>query len=155
MIEIIIGTRDQIMNRAITEAIDNFTKHTHENRYNVEGWKTNSGHLLNKKFISGWIAEHSYSGGLQLRTYQCRNVDYLKDLMKAICYITGTNFDSLKKDYEWKSMKPNTWYEWHPFFDFKVFKKGSAHFKFRDEKVWELVNRTYAKIKGQVLPESL
>ena len=154
MIEIIIGTRDQIMNRAIIEAVDNFTKHTHENRYGLEGWKTNAGHLLNKKFISGWISESNYSGGLSLRIYQCGNMVYLNDLMKALCYITGTNYDTLKKDYEWKNMKPNTWYEWG-FFDFKVFKKGSGHFKFRDQKVWELLNRTYAKIKGQVLPEKL
>ena len=41
------------------------------------------------------------------------------------------------------------------FFDFKVYKKGTGHFKFRDVKVWELLNRTYAKIKGEVLPERI
>jgi hypothetical protein len=51
MIDIIIGTREATMNRAIVEAVDNFTRHTHENRFGVEGWKTNEGHLLNKKFI--------------------------------------------------------------------------------------------------------
>jgi len=152
MLEIIIGTRTSIMNRAIVEAVDNFTKHTHENRYGVEGWKTNEGHLLNKKFICGWISTISYSGGMELRTYQCRNTDYIIDLIKALCFITATDFDSLKPAYEWRNMKPNTWYDWG-FFEFKVFKKGTGHFKFKDEKVWENLNRTYAKIKGQALPE--
>ena len=89
MIEIIVGTREQIMNRAIVEAVDNFTMHTHENRYSVEGWKTNSGHLLNKKFIVGWIAETGLGGGINIRHYSCRNYDYIIDLMKALCYLTG------------------------------------------------------------------
>ena len=142
------------MNKAITGAVDNITRYTHENRYGVEGWKTNAGHLLNKKFISGWISEKNFSGGLSLRTYQCSNMDYINDLIKALCYLTATDYDTIKKDYEWKNLKPNVWYEWG-FFDFKVYKKGTGHFKFRDVKVWELLNRTYAKIKGEVLPERI
>ncbi len=49
---------------------------------------------------------------------------------------------------------PNTWYSWG-FFDFKVFKKGTGHFKFKDQKIWETLNRAYAKAKGQVLPEKI
>ena len=55
MLDIIIGTWGQNMQKAIVEAIDNFTRHTHENRYGVEGWKTNDGHMLAKKFIIGYI----------------------------------------------------------------------------------------------------
>jgi hypothetical protein len=47
-----------------------------------------------------------------------------------------------------------TWYDWG-FFEVKVFKKGTMHLKFKDEKVWENLNRKYAKIKGQVLPEKI
>jgi hypothetical protein len=156
MIDIIIGTREATMNRAIVEAVDNFTKHTHENRYGVEGWKTNEGHLLNKKFICGWIVSHSFSGGLELSTYQNRNTEQVVDLMKALAYITGIDFSCIPSVYEVNKdkLQPNTWYEWG-FFDFKVFKKGTGHFKFKDEKVWEQLNRTYAKIKGQVLPEGM
>jgi len=46
----------------------------------------------------------------------------------------------------------NVWYT-HEFFDFKVFKKGTMHIKFRDVKVWELLNRKYAEIKGFTLPQ--
>lgn len=152
MLDIIVGTRNDIMKRAIVEAVDNFTKHHDENRFGVEGWKTNAGHLLNKKFITGWIANISYSGGLELRTYQCPNHDYLIDLVKAICFVTATEYDNIPKTYTLKNLTPNTWYDWG-FFQFKVFKRGTGHFKFKDENVWATLNREYAKIKGQVLPE--
>lgn len=153
MLDIIVGTRHDIMNRAIVEAIDNFTKNTHDNRYGVEGWKTNEGHLLNRKFITGWICNVGYSG-MEIRTYQCYNHDYLIDLVKAVCYVTGTNFDDIPQTYTLKGLTPNKWYDWG-FFEFKLFKKGTGHFKFKDENVWAELNRAYAKIKGQVLPEKM
>lgn len=153
MIEIIVGTRETTMNKAIVEAIDNFTKHTYENRYCVEGWKTNSGYMLKKKFICGWICEMDWSGGLQLKIWQ-GNFERVKDLVKALCYISGRNYDTIPDAHDFRKLKSNTWYDWG-FFEFKVFKKGTGHFKFKDENIWENLNRTYAKIKGVSLPEKL
>lgn len=157
MLEIIVGTRGNIMNRAIEEAVDKFTKHTHVNRFMVEGWKTNDGHMLNKKFITGWIAEPSYTSGLNIK-HSNGNFEYLTDLTKALCYLTGKNFDDIPcidaASPNGRTFEPNTWYKWG-FFEFKVFKKGSGHFKFKSDKEWELLNKTYAKIKGQLLPETL
>ena len=39
------------------------------------------------------------------------------------------------------------WYDWR-FFKVKVFKKGTMHVIFKDEKVWGLFNRESAKAKG-------
>jgi len=156
MFEIIVGTRENTYNAAIVEAIDNFTKHTHENRFAVEGWKTNSGYMLNKKFIVNYMVEYSnYRGHLIDRSSSYSS--NISDLMKVLCSMTGTNFDSIpwfgKFCYENKPQL-NTWYDWG-FFEWKGFKKGTVHFKFKDDKVWELLNRKYAKIKGQVLPEKI
>lgn len=178
MMEIIYGTRESTMKKAIVEAVDNFTRYTHENRYGVEGWKTNEGHLLNMKFICNHIC-NADNGNLRIEYYNSRNFDSLTDLTKAVCYITGTDFNTIpdvrsvsciadaeglflnsrgvktKSFYECESyndFKTNTWYDWG-FFEFKLFKKGTGHFKFKDEKVWEQLNRVYADIKGQVLPE--
>lgn len=98
MIEIIVFTSGENMEKAVVEAVDNFTKHTHENRFNVEGWKTNSGHMLNKKFISGWIAEASFGGQncLRIRDYQS-NFEYIMDLTKALCFLTGKDFDKIEQ----------------------------------------------------------
>lgn len=170
MIDLIIGNREGIMERAIVEAVDHFTKHTHENRYHVEGWKTNEGHMLGQKFITGWICEPSFRGGLQIRTWQSNFAD-VEDLTKALCYITGTDYNQIPHidfapciktgdDYlvvngkvvDQGAFQPNTWYEWG-FFKFKLYKKGTGHFTFKDEKVWHALNQRYGKIKGFVLPE--
>ncbi len=185
MLEIISGTREETFKRALVEAIDKFTEHTHENRFCVEGWKTNSGYMLNEKFISGWISEHNYSRGLGIKDYNS-NFEKILDLTKVLCNLTGTNYNSIHsikyspctikdggyltnngyivKSYtatgyndnilNFNQFEPNTWYSWG-FFEFKVFKKGTGHFKFKDKKHWELLNRAYAKAKGQILPEKL
>lgn len=153
MIEIIVGTRDQTMSRAITEAVDKFTKHTHKNRWNVEGWKTNDGHLLNEKFISGWICELNYTRGLGIKTWN-GNWQHIEDLTKAICYLTGKNYDDIPNVIaNGNCFESNKWYSWG-FFDFKVFKKGTGHFRFKDREVWAKLNKAYAEAKGFVLPES-
>lgn len=36
-----------------------------------------------------------------------------------------------------------------------LFKKGTGHFKFKDENVWALFNQNIARIKGFPLPESI
>ena len=92
MLEIIVGTRANTMNRAICEAIDRLTEYTHENRFGLPGWKTNAGHLLNKKFIVDWMVEPNYSSGYSLKYYG-GNYEKVQDLQKALCYVTGRDFD--------------------------------------------------------------
>lgn len=190
MLDVLMQTRSQTLNKALVEAVDHYTMYTSENRYNVEGWKTNSGHCLNEKFIVNRLANLKYKGGLEF-TYYHDYMDRLNDLIKVICFITGTDYDSLTpitwascpkpyvysgQDAFWDSelkqydfskprdfnsrpdginrFEPNKRYSSH-FFEFKMFKKQTVHFKFKDKKVWEALNRAYAKAKGQVLPEKL
>lgn len=157
MMEIIAGTRENVMNRAVVEAMDNFTRYTHENRFHLEGWKTNSGYMLNKKFIVNNLCEVRHGGGVSIRSWYS-NAENIYDLVKALCYLTGTNYDEIPDlqcvSDERNSFETNTWYDWG-FFEFKLFKKGTGHFKFKDLKVWEQLNRRYAEIKGQVLPEKI
>lgn len=149
MFEIIFGTREQTFNRALVETVDDFTTHTHENRFSVEGWKTNSGHMLNKKFIINWGCESNYSGGMKISTGK------LTDLEKVLCHITGTDHDNINSIVNYsRTYQTNTWY-YSTFFEFKCFKKRTVHLKFKDDKVWEQINRAYAKIKGEVLPEKI
>lgn len=172
MFEIIIGTREETFNRALVEAVDKFTEYTHENRYHTDGWKTNSGHMLNKKIILGWMFE-SCNGYLSPR--HSGNQDKMKDLMKVLCAISGEDYNRLPRLYNVcrdVKPKPNEWFSWDfewiegegehavkktkpGFFEIKGFKKGTMHAKFKDHKVWESLNRKYAKIKGQVLPERM
>jgi hypothetical protein len=184
MFEIIVGTRGETFNRALEEVIDKFTKHTHENRFGVEGWKSNSGYMLNKKFIVENVAKVSYSNKLEIPIYSV-NFEKLKDLTKVLCNITGENFDSIETieyspcdltekgyltvngcrvnsniqtAYNDRIMWLNDFRTntWYKwgFFEFKVFKKGTIHLKFIDNDVWYRLNKAYGELKGFSLPET-
>lgn len=168
MMDMIIQTRSQTMDRAIIEVFDRITMHHHENRYQVEGWKTNSHYLVGKKFIFDWVVQPGYNGQMS-QVYNSRG-DKMEDLHKALCYLTGKPlgetlhgfFHRQKPKEEWeKQHRPEyerrdfaTWYDWG-FFQIKGFKKGTLHVKFKDDKVWALFNQRVAKIKGYPLPENL
>ncbi len=154
MFEIIVGTQAERMDRVITEVFDKITMHYHENRYSVEGWKTNDQWMVNKKFILPYIIEVGFSGQMQCR-YHTTNT--MNDLYKALCHVTGTQFDH---DMDWWQYMNNkqkkefgVWHDW-VFFLVKGFKKGTLHVQFKDEKVWEKFNLTAAKAKGWQLPET-
>ena len=162
MLQIIVGTRQQTFDRTLEEAIDNFTRHTHENRFGVEGWKTNSGYMLNKKFIIEGIVEMNFSGGISVKydSYGGRKID---DLTKVLCNITAKNYNEIgtlhkfnygKNNYDITfPVESNKWYEWG-FFEIKFFKKGTMHIKFKDLNDWYLLNKAYGELKGFTLTEN-
>ena len=157
MLQIVAGTQEQRVDRAVEEAIDSLTRHTKENRYGVEGWVTNSGYMLNRRFIRAYMCERSLSGrgDLNIKTYGTQSNE-IRDLIKALCFITGRNHDEVAQPKKTNDglFWPGEWYEWG-FFRFRAYLKGTVHFEFLDEDVWAMVNARYARIKGQVLPENL
>jgi hypothetical protein len=155
MLQIVAGTQEQRVDRAVEQAIDSLTMHTAENRYAVEGWVTNSGYMLNRRFIRPYMAELSWSGrGVNLKTYGSA-ADEVSDLIKALCFLTGRNHAEVGQPAKPDdgTFWPGEWYDWG-FFRFKAYKKGTVHFEFKDQEVWAAVNARYARIKGQVLPET-
>jgi len=94
MLDIVVGTTSQRMDKAIIEVFDKLTKHYDDNRYNVAGWKTNSHYLVNRKFIFPNLFSVSFSGGLDIAYYHNSTREIIEDLIKALCYITGDNFDN-------------------------------------------------------------
>jgi predicted RNA methylase len=151
MFEIIIGTRQQTFERALEEAIDGITRHTHENRYNVEGWKTNSGYMLNMKFIQERVVSNDWAGfKIIWDSFSCKRIE---DLTKVLCNLTAKDYNQIKDMYtafQGIPLVPNKWYE-YGFFDVKFFKKGTAHLKFKNENDWYLINQAYGKLKGFTL----
>jgi hypothetical protein len=102
-----------------------------------------------------YMAEYHHSGGLGIKYNG--NYELLDDLTKAMCFLTGSNFDnigSLWKVFfggENKRYEFGTWYKWG-FFEFKGYKKGTMHFKFVNEEDWGKLNKRIAEIKGLTLP---
>jgi hypothetical protein len=155
MLQIVAGTQEQRIDRAVEEAIDELTRYTKENRYGVEGWVTNSGYMLNKRFIRGQLAELAYLGRgyVRILTYGPQ-WDEIEDLIKALCFITGRAFEEVRQPegITANAYEPGMWHDWG-FFLFRPYKKGTVHFEFKDRDVWAALNARYARIKGQVLPE--
>ncbi len=85
------------------------------------------------------------------------SAETVDDFVKALCYITGRNYDNctplcrfvsdLKYDF-------GVWYSLG-FFEIKGFKKGTMHFKFQDPNLWALFNHNIRRIKGFPLYESI
>ena len=157
MLQIVAGTQEQRIDRAVEEAIDELTRYTKENRYGVEGWATNSGYMLNRRFIRPYLAELAFSepSKVRIRSYGGQ-WDEIQDLIKALCFITGRAIEEVRlpERFNANSYEPGMWHDWG-FFLFRPYKKGTVHFEFKDQEVWAALNARYARIKGQVLPEKL
>lgn len=93
MLQIIVGTTEQRMDKAIVSVFDKVTSHADENRMNLEGWKTNSMYLLNRKFIIPRMCEaDKWTKGKLCNTYG-NNWNFMEDMVKAICYLTGDSWE--------------------------------------------------------------
>jgi hypothetical protein len=234
MVEMVIGTHGDRMGRVLIEIFDWLTERYKENRKGLEGWKTNSMYFVDKKFIAPYTGiGMDSSGHPEIRWSQ--SGQKMDELTKALCFLTGQNYDNFEDLYSffrpkevynydaqeaieelaeymgidkdkaeiihnkckyvdeevnrnrfynnfhynlglskefidkvydfyiekkypekcWGKMYEKkewgTWMDWG-FFEIKVFKKGTMHGKFKDEKVWEMFNVACAKAKGWKLP---
>lgn len=157
MLEIVIGTAEQRMDKSILEVFDRVTEHHHENRYHSKGWKTNSHFLVGKKFILPNMIDPSKEYGYISESYNSLRSFYdgtIPDFEKALCYVEGVNYDQITCLN--KSINRNTYGEWYEseFFKYKGYKNGNMHFEFKDEDIWARFNQRISKLKGYPLYEA-
>jgi len=97
MLSIIVGTRQQTMDRAILAVFDKLTSNE-ENRH-TEKWKSNLHYLLGKKFILGGMCpkdqRYNKSSNAIETDYSTSNFELMEDFNKALAYITGINYNSI------------------------------------------------------------
>jgi hypothetical protein len=155
MLQILVVTTEQRIDKAVEAAFDELTKYTAENRWHVEGWKTNEQYLFGQKFIVPYAAKpHIMGYGVCFNQYSNPGRS-VSDLIKALCYITGRKYEEVEKPPAgFDRLETGVWYEWG-FFDFRLYKKGTSHFRFRDLEDWAALNGRVARIKGLTLPEQL
>ena len=93
MLELIVGTQGQRMDKAMLEVFEKLTKHYDENRYNLEGWKTNSHYLMGEKFIMPYMCpQEKWNSGDKIDTNYSSYFETISDFLKALCYITGDDY---------------------------------------------------------------
>lgn len=157
LIEFLFENRFTILERAIGEVFEIFTKYHDENRHFVEGWKTNDKYKVNKKVIlPNGVRYGKYMTTDNIKTYgDTFNVNYGKqseysDIDKAMCYISGHDYNTITTIYKAMDshfskigkVKSGTFDNvcHSQFFDIKFFKKGTIHLTFKNEKLWEQFN---------------
>lgn len=153
VIETVVKTNGQRMINALCEAFDTICSLSAENSTAGETWKTNSNYMVNRRFICDYITDYDSRW-----SSLCQRVGIssdgkagkIDDVCKALCYMTGTEWESIG----WLSshvskIRPQwgEWFEWG-FFRCRGFKKGTMHFEFLDENVWYRFNQEVAQRRG-------
>lgn len=158
VISMVVQTTGQRMDKALLEAFDLICSFSAENSTAGEKWKTNANYMVNRKFIVPYITDYDTRYNIRndyVRLHYGGNEYKIEDVVKALCYITGTNYDSIQNLHQFvydRNLSYGTWYEWS-FFRIKGFKKGTMHFEFLDENVWMRFNQVVASQRGWVLPK--
>jgi len=156
VLNMVVQTTGQRMDKALLEAFDLICSFSAENSTAGEKWKTNANYMINRKFIVPYMTDYdTFWKRDRVSLRYGGNKESIVDVVKALCYITGTNFDNIPSfdHYLYDHNTPyGVWFEW-AFFRVKGFKKGTMHFEFLDENVWMLFNQQVAKQRGWVLPK--
>lgn len=168
LIQFICLNIQNIMQQAVVDVYDKFTKYYNGNTTHTEGWKTNSAYKVNKKIILpncveiGWYrSNYSVSWDRQL---------VYADIDKVMCWLSGLPFEKLDQVVDEKLPEKNperyanislenavkcvrvgdsSWHESH-FWRFRCFKKGTLHIEFKDEALWARFNLVVNEGKNQI-----
>lgn len=148
MLESLLMSGGKIREAAIVEAFDLITKYHAENRIHIEGWKSNDFWRANRRFILPCVVDFSF-GSLSV----CYNTgERLNDIDRALCLQEGIRFDEILPAAEairqsLREVEIGSKVSSH-FFEIRYYKKGTGHFMFLDEGVWERFNIAASKGKN-------
>jgi len=143
----LMENKGNIAKNCIVDAFDEMTKYNKDNRLHFEGWKTNDSWKVNKKVIFPWAIDTSWlkyaSDKNKLRIHYNFNTT-IADIEKAMCFITGKKYEDIDSIADKDQCNVSLSFgEWHDseFFEFRGFKKGTMHIKFKSEKVYQEFNK--------------
>ena len=125
---------------------------TNKNIHYYDGWASNSAHKVNKKIVTTINGYGNWSGGLDLG-YKFK--EKMQDIEKVFNYLSCGNYEThedlvkiLNKAQQNNQIKKiETRY-----FLIDVYKKGTTHLTFKDEKLLDLFNRYAAQSKNWLPP---
>ncbi|HOZ91036.1 MAG TPA: DUF4942 domain-containing protein [Niabella sp.] len=157
VVEMLFTNRFTILDKAVIDVFDIFTRHHKENRYLIEGWKTNDKWKVNRKVILPYYVKYGeYMSQHDLKQFGDKfSISYHRaseytDIDKVMCYITGKDFkncttisEALKDSFQRLGHVKNEKFDntcTSTFFNIRFFKKGTIHIEFRDAKLWEQFN---------------
>jgi hypothetical protein len=170
MINTLFANKENIVNQAILDVFDLFTKYHKENRCHIEGWKTNDIWKVNRKVILPyWIDYGAYATADDLKNYGDKfKINYHKwsenaDIDKVMCYLSGSNYETCRTLHNSLSVRFDSLGNVRTgqsfdnegesqFFTWKFFKKGTLHITFKDKSLWERFNLSACEGKNWLPP---
>lgn len=161
VLDMIFQTHAERMQSTLVEAFDIICSYSKENSSKYEGWETNSAYKVNQQFIVPYICQGYESYFTPPKSYPFvklngyRDNSKVEDIYKALCHMTGIDYNSITHFYSYVENRRMSWGKWYEcgFFEIRGYKKGTMHFKFVDKKIWEMFNRRVAELKGWPLPQ--
>lgn len=110
MLYIVVATKDQRMDKAAKEVFEKLTSLAEDNKMGLPGFKTNSHYLIPRKFIVPFMCyQDSFYKQYHPNDIKIRGgyLDYILDLQKVLCHITGTQHEDLLRfsevvDYQYR-----------------------------------------------------
>ena len=116
-----------------------------------DGYKTNSAYTVNQRFIIPNIAYYHRIGGARVRLNidNIRIIKQIETVNKSLHDFIGLNPNTIDLSKEVNNNKI-LWGKWHEWglFNIRFYKKGTAHFEFKNKSVWILFNKKVAELKG-------
>ena len=136
---------DRIVEDCLLDVFDRLTRYDKDNRVHIEGWKSNDYFFINKRVVIPRITKLGWGGEVQLE-YTAR--DKIVDMERVLSHLSGkTEFVSLmdvaEKEKDLMGLKVES-----EFFTARFYKKGTAHFYFKDKKLLERFNLTVGRLRG-------
>lgn len=173
LFQLIMLNLNDIMDHNVSDVYDLFTKFYKGNTCCTEGWKTNKKYQAARKIVIPYCADagfmpqkYGYDSYYSVSSYHRRT---LEDIDKAMCWLSGRNYDELISGSCYGSGSRTESgplhsivtaittirvgdQQWHDsaFFRVKAFKKGTVHLEFKDEALWAKFNQTVNKEKNLV-----
>lgn len=155
VLETLIGAADQIAKQCVLDVYDELTKYYPDNREIVEGWKSNNAYRVKRKVVLPRGVTFGYSGRFEI-DYRLKD-GIIGDIDKAMAFLAGTRIESVSTIYDSVTNQGkeileskgllDTYCE-SEFFEIRFYKKGTLHLKFKDEELWNRLNRFVAKERG-------
>ena len=140
--------KDSILQQCVEYSFDLMTMYHKENRVHIEGWKSNDRWQVSRKIILPSMRDFYTLSHENHVDFNYSSYEKLHDILIGICWLAGKNIDKIKSiPRNDKSLPLGEWHD-SEFFEFKMFKKGTLHLKFKSEDLWKKFNITACKGKN-------
>lgn len=141
--------QEGIMQQCVENSFDLMTKYHTENRCHIEGWKSNDRWQVSQKVVLPNMRTYYPLGDDTCVDFDYHGFEKFRDIHMGLCWMTGSKLDSINMPSHTKNtdLKLGVWHETE-FFQYKMFKKGTVHLKFKDENLWKKFNIQACKAKN-------